>query len=260
MGQALCGLEYEQGATPSGGHPTWYRFGMCDTTTGMLSSLAVLQALYHRDRTGEGQAIDVDILSAAMFLASDTFIGPPSLPTRPHLDMQQTGLGPLHRLYRTADGWICVVVRTEEHWRNLCAAVGAPALATNPRFSTPDVRRGHAVELADELGARFQTATAAAWFAELDRQGVPCEISSETWQRDWYDDPDSVANQWVTDYHHPVWGKLEQAGRLFELAGTPGRVAGPPPIIGEHSREILAELGYSADDVAALHDTGVIGW
>src|SRR4029078_5015810 len=81
MGQALCGLEYEQGGTPNGGHPTWLRFGMCDATTGFLFSLAVLHALYRRDRTGLGQAVEVDILSSAMLLASDAFLGPDELST-----------------------------------------------------------------------------------------------------------------------------------------------------------------------------------
>ena len=106
MAQALCGLEYEQGATPNGGHPTWYRFGMTDAVTGMLTVIGVIQAPYERERTGIGPAVQTNILNAGMLLASDAFLGPPSLARRPHLDRAQTGLGPYYRLYETAEIWI----------------------------------------------------------------------------------------------------------------------------------------------------------
>ena len=260
MGQALCGLEYEQGGTPNGGHPTWYRFGMCDATTGFLSSLAVLQALYHRDRTGQGQAVEVDILSSAMLLASDAFIGPDDLPTRAHLDRDQTGFGPLHRLYRTKAGWLCVVARTDADWNALCHGLGLPRLLDDARFATSAARHDHAEELSAVLGERFQIGTAAAWFDILDQHGVPCEIASESWQDDWVDDPDAISNGWVTNYRHPVWGKFEQPGRLFELSDTPGHIAGPPPLIGQHTREILRAIDYSEEQVEKLRATGVVAW
>ena len=129
MGQAIAGHEYEQGATPNGGHPTWYRFGMCDATAGMFSIIGVLQALRERDRTGQAQQVAADILSGAMFLASDAFVGPDTLATRPHLDRLQMGLGPRYRLYETADGWLCIAAVRDDHWRALCVAIGQPDLA-----------------------------------------------------------------------------------------------------------------------------------
>ena len=81
---------------------------------------------------------------------------------------------------------------------------------------------------------------AAAWFEILDAHGVPCEVSSETWGEDWYDDPEVIEKEWVTDYRHAVWGRLEQPGRFLDLSDTPTRIAGPPPVVGAHTREILA--------------------
>ena len=117
MGQAIAGLEHEQGATPSGGHPTWYRFGMCDATAGLLSIIGVLQALRERERTGQAQWVEANILNGAMFLASDVLVGPGGPAPRRGLDRQQMGFGALYRLYATAEGWLCIAAPTNDHWR-----------------------------------------------------------------------------------------------------------------------------------------------
>jgi crotonobetainyl-CoA:carnitine CoA-transferase CaiB-like acyl-CoA transferase len=246
MAQALCGLEYEQGATPAGGHPTWYRFGMTDAVTGMLTVIGTLQALYERERSGEGQAVHANILDAGMLLASDAFVGPDSLPRRAHLDRQQTGLGPFYRLYETADGWICIAAITAEHRAGLAAVMGV---------QLPDADDAAATLLEEA----FRNRSALEWFHVLDEAGVPCERSVER-THDWYDDPDAIAAGWVASYEHPVWGRLEQPGTFVELSKTPGRIAGPPPIIGADTREILLELGYSDDEISELRAHRIVDW
>jgi crotonobetainyl-CoA:carnitine CoA-transferase CaiB-like acyl-CoA transferase len=248
MGQALAGHEYEQGATPNGGHPTWYRFGMCDATAGLLSIIGVLQALRERDRTGKAQWVAADILSGAVFLASDAFVGPPQLTTRPHLDRLQMGLGPRYRLYHTLDGWLCVAAVRDEHWRSLCTAIGRPELAEDPG------------SIASMLEETFASKSAEDWFEILDTHGVPCEVSSESWGQKWYDDPEVIEKGWVTNYTHAIWGRLEQPGRFLDFSDTPTRIAGPPPVIGAHTTEILRELGYDAEEVRSLRDNGVVAW
>ena len=124
MAQALCGLEYEQGASSSGGHPTWYRFGMTDAVSGMLSVLGVVQALYRREQSGEGQVVETDILSAGMLLASDEFVGPAGLVRRTPLDIGQTGLGPYYRLYETQQGWVCIAALGADHRERLHRVLG----------------------------------------------------------------------------------------------------------------------------------------
>jgi len=247
MAQALCGLEYEQGATPNGGHPTWYRFGMVDAVTGMLTVIGVLQALYQRERTGLGQSVETNILNAGMLLASDAFQGPDSLPRRPHLDREQTGFGPFYRLYETGDGWICVAALTKEHRRHLGEVLG---VATDLKAGEPG---------AAALEQAFRSRSALEWFDLLDGAGVPCEVSAVR-RDDWYDDSDAIVNGWVVGYEHPVWGRLEQPGMLVGLSSTPGSIAGPPPLIGADTQEILGELGYSDDEVSSLRTKGVVAW
>jgi crotonobetainyl-CoA:carnitine CoA-transferase CaiB-like acyl-CoA transferase len=270
MGQALAGIEWEQGATAAGGHPQWSRFGMCDAATGLLSVVGVLQALGHRERTGEGQQVETNILNAGMVFASDAIVADGGeVPARQHLDLLQRGLGPLYRLYETADGWLCVVIPSQDHWERLCGAVGRPELATDARFADADGRVANAGELGELLEETFATKAAADWFGVLDGAGVPCEVAYESPDDErssgqsappWFDDPAAQAAGWVTDYDHPIWGRLEQPGRLFELSETPGRLAGPPPVIGEHTREVLAELGYAGDEIDRLRAAGVVAW
>jgi crotonobetainyl-CoA:carnitine CoA-transferase CaiB-like acyl-CoA transferase len=260
MGQAMAGLEHEQGATPTGGHPTWYRFGMCDATAGLLSIIGVLQALRERDRTGQAQWVEANILNGAMFLASATSVANGQTVAGPHLDPLQMGLGPLYRLYPTSDGWLCVAAHREDHWRSLCLAIGQPELAEDPRFASAAARAAAGPVLSDVLEAVFGSRPAADWVTVLDAHGVPCEVSSETWGASWFDDPDVIANGWVADYQHPVWGRLQQPGAMVDLSATPTRIAGPPPVIGEHTAEILKELGYDSDVVGRLRDDGAIGW
>ena len=260
MGQAIAGHEYEQGATPSGGHPTWYRFGMCDATAGLLSIVGVLQALRERDRTGTAQWVAADILSGAVFLASDAFVGPEPLVTRPHLDRDQMGLGPLYRLYRTLAGWLCIAAVRDEHWQSLCSAIGRPELRDDPRFVTASARHAAGATLASALEEAFVGRTAVEWFDALDAHGVPCEVSSETWGERWFDDADVIDQGWVTDYRHALWGRFEQPGKFLDLSETPTRIAGPPPVVGAHTREILLELGYGATEVETLRRDGAVAW
>ena len=110
------------------------------------------------------------------------------------------------------------------------------------------------------LEAIFASRAANEWFKLLDAHGVPCEISSETWGGSWFDDADVIAKGWVADYHHPVWGRLQQPGAFFAFSDTPARIAGPPPMIGGHTEEILKELDYDIDEIQQLRDDGAVAW
>jgi crotonobetainyl-CoA:carnitine CoA-transferase CaiB-like acyl-CoA transferase len=236
MAQALCGVEWSQGATDAGGHPSWLRFGLTDAISGLLCVIGVLQALTERERTGDGQKVETDILRAGMLLASDGVAGPPSLPRRAELDREQTGRGPYERIYETADGWLCVVAPTDYEQDALRRVAGAEAAG---------------------LADAFRTRPASEWLELLDAAGVPAEpvrCLTDTWA----DDPDVVANGYVAAYDHPVWGRLEQPGPFVHLSGTPGRIQRGPALVGEHTREVLAELGFTVEEIDRMHSRGVV--
>jgi crotonobetainyl-CoA:carnitine CoA-transferase CaiB-like acyl-CoA transferase len=176
------------------------------------------------------------------------------------LDQQQTGYGPLCRLYETKDGWLCAVAPKDEQFRALCAALGAPGLATDRRFATQQARDQNADALAGEFERRFKTRTAQEWFAALDAAGVPCEVSINNGASRLFDDPANLASGLVAQYEHPVYGRMKEIGLTIRLSETPGHVWGPPPLIGQHTRDILGEIGYDATAQQDLRTRKVVTW
>jgi crotonobetainyl-CoA:carnitine CoA-transferase CaiB-like acyl-CoA transferase len=238
LAQSSCGLEQELGGEGNG--PNWYRFGMCDQACAVQSALAVLMALYWRERTGQGQLVDTSIVNGGVQLNTDAWIGPNGWSERPRTDSQQTGFGPLYRLYRASDGWLALACLGETHRRALASVVPGLDAETLERF--------------------FAERTAQESFDVLDTAGVPVELAPEDARRTWFTQPDVVAAGLVAEYQHPTYGRFRQFGHLVHLSETPGRIAGPPPLLGQHSREVLAELGYSDAEMQALRDHGVTLW
>ena len=108
--------------------------------------------------------------------------------------------------------------------------------------------------LQDELAGR----SAAEWVSLLEAAGVPAEVSDPTWPLRMFDDPELIDRGWVTHYDHPELGRFDQHGLLWDFSGTPSRIAGRPPMLGEHTTEILTEAGFSPDEIADLIGDGVV--
>jgi crotonobetainyl-CoA:carnitine CoA-transferase CaiB-like acyl-CoA transferase len=260
-GACLAGVQYEDGGMARGGKPLWSFCSLGDTGNGYLSAIAIIQALYHRDRTGEGQYCDTAIINAQLLNTSYAVARPDGSGfERPRVDAMQFGFSALNRLYETAQGWLCIVAATDDHWDRLCVALGLAALSADARFATAATRARYDAELATQIAAMLRTRAASDWFAALDGAGVPCEICDEQFSRRLHDDPQLRERGWVVSYQHPFVGKLDQIGLLFGLSDTPGRVQGRPLIVGENSRDILAELGYSSEDIEALCKGPVMPW
>ena len=258
--QASSGLEYEAGAVAEGNDPLYLRFGMCDTANAMLSVVGVLLALVHRDRTGQGQELWTSLHDGGIVFTSDSWTGPNGVSwDRPHLDRGLHGIGALYRLYQTAgDGWICLAAVAPDHWPRLCRALGLDPLVDDARFATPADRHRRGVALAELLQEVFSTRTASAWSALLDEAGVANQIPVDTDDgRRLLTDPTLVAAGLVADYEHPRLGRLRQFGQLIQLSDTPGRIAGPPPLVGQHTRPLLRAVGYRDADIDTLISEGV---
>ena len=231
-GAALAGASWMEGGVEAGNTPIWPVTSLGDTGNGYLSAIGIVQALRHRDRTGEGQFLDTSILYAHLLnssMASVALDGTPS--GRPELDAMQLGWGDRYRLHETADGWLCVALVSDDHLRAFHDVVGSSAMTDR---------------------------TAAEWFAALDAAGVPCEVSDPDFVLSLFDDPEIVEKGWVTSYDQLLVGKMEVMGLLFDLADTPGRVQGPPLVPGQDSRKVLADLGYDDERIEKLIATGVV--
>jgi crotonobetainyl-CoA:carnitine CoA-transferase CaiB-like acyl-CoA transferase len=252
-GCSLAGVTYEDGGTGDGGRPFWSLTSLGDTGNGFLSAIGVLQALFHRARTGEGQFVDTSILNAGLLVASAASLRPDgsSLP-RPRLDGMQLGLSPLYRLYETADGWLCIAVLNDHQWRDLIDVVGNPPELTSVSFGDAAGAPSTATMVANVLERHFRERDASTWFKALDTRGVPCEVSTTEYEETVFEDPEMLRLGYVSSHQHPVVGRYDSFGTLIDFSETPGTIWGPPPLVGQHSREILAEFGFTEPEIEQL--------
>jgi crotonobetainyl-CoA:carnitine CoA-transferase CaiB-like acyl-CoA transferase len=246
-GAALAGSEWMDGGLDNDGNPVWSVTSLGDVGNGFLSAIGMVQALYHRDRTGQGQFLDTSIVYAQLLNNSMAWVSPDgaTASSRPSLDKMQTGWTACYSLYETADGWFCIAARDDAERAALFTTTGiTPAAADD--------------ELRARLATAFATKPASEWFALLDAAGVPCEVSSPDYVLGLFDDPEMREKGWVTSYEHPIVGNIDVMGLLFDLSDTPGRIMGPPFIPGQHSREILRELGVADERIDELVGDKVI--
>ena len=252
-GCSLAGVTFEDGGCREGGKPFWSLTSLGDTGNGFLSAIGVIQALYHRQRTTEPQSVDTSILNAGMLVASMASITADgrALP-RPHLDGMQLGLDALYRLYETADGWLCLAAIRPEHWTALLKALGQPAWGDDPRFADAQSRAAYRSELEAQLEPIFRSRAAGALFELLDDHGVPCEVADGHFAERFFDDPEARALGLVVEQQHPKVGRFEHYGTSINFSDTPGLIWGPPPVCGQHTREILRDHDFGDDEIDAL--------
>jgi crotonobetainyl-CoA:carnitine CoA-transferase CaiB-like acyl-CoA transferase len=262
LGQAASGIEWEQGPVAEGNPPQWYRYGHGDVASAMSSVVALLMALYYRNRTGEGQSMWASIFNGSMLYTIDSWLNADGTPSpRVALDRDQLGLDPLYQLYETRDGWLQVAAVGHAHWPALCRAIKREDLLADGRFDTAAGRQEHRSVLSSILAEAFLAESAVDWRRALDGAGVPSEVSVETWDGETVlFDEELVRLGLVAEYEHPVLGRIRQFGNLVTFSDTPGRPHRPPPMLGEHTREILADLGYSEAEVDEYRARGVVYW
>jgi crotonobetainyl-CoA:carnitine CoA-transferase CaiB-like acyl-CoA transferase len=245
-GAALAGADWLDGGLDHDGIPFWPVVSLGDTGNGFLSAIAIVQALCHRDRTGRGQFVDTSIIYAQLLNTSTAWSTADGSRSgdRPSLDQMQLGLHAWHRLYETADGWLCVAALTDDERRKLGDVLGTGPVAVDAPF--------------DALEPAFARGSAREWFEALDAAGVPCEVSDPDFVLGLFDDPEITEKGWITSYRHPVVGKLDVMGLLFDFSETPGRIQGPPLVPGQDTRAILHELGFDDDHIDKLAAAGVV--
>ncbi|MFI5053797.1 MAG: CoA transferase, partial [Acidimicrobiia bacterium] len=233
--QSSCG--WEVAGAGEGNPPMWHRFGFMDHLCALSSLVATLLALYHRDRTGHGQQVAGSLLGGGVLTNSETYVGPDGvLAPFATLDARQVRVEPGYEIVDVRDGWIAIAARTDEQRGALHAATGVEDLA-----DAADVLRSHTVSDALRL---------------LDRAGVPSEEVRRDQKLAFFDDPVNREAGLVAQYPHAEWGVLEQPGSSWYFGDLETRFDHAPPVLGEHTVEILTEMGLAPEEIQALLDSG----
>jgi CoA:oxalate CoA-transferase len=229
---------------------------IADTIAGVFATCGILMALVHRQRTGQGQEVNVNLLDglismltarASNFLESEILVPP----VGNHLH----DLGPAGT-FETQDGHLNITAWPDETFRRLCAALNLGDLWTDPRFATPRERARHREALTDILNARLRLCPTTVWIGILHTQGVPCGPILQLDQV--FQDPQVLANQMVVACEHPLGGRRRLLGIPVKLTATPGEIRTPAPALGQHTEEILTALGYCSLLLAQWRQEGVI--
>jgi crotonobetainyl-CoA:carnitine CoA-transferase CaiB-like acyl-CoA transferase len=251
-GNSVGGTVWEDGGMAKGGRPYWSAASGGDLGNGYLSAIAMVQAIYHRDRTGEGQSVGTHIENAAMFANGRVYTRPDGTRIeRPTLDTQLHGFHALYRLYECSEGWLCLAVFNEREWDGLVSAM--PQLAGDSRFATADDRIANDEALITVLREAFLSDTAAGWFKILDQAGVPCEVSNPEFPEHVLDEAELQDREWfVSRPGHLRHGRVEMFGRVVQFSDTQAPILGPPSVPGQHSREILGRFGFTESQIDDL--------
>jgi crotonobetainyl-CoA:carnitine CoA-transferase CaiB-like acyl-CoA transferase len=225
---------------------------IADLNAGLYACYAVLAAYIHRLKTGQGQRIDTSLLEAGLaytFWESAIFFATGENP--PPMGSAHRLLAPYQAL-RASDGYLTVGAGNQRNWEQLCRVIGREDLSSDSRFATNGDRTRHQRELAETLEAVFATRSVAEWLAALERAGVPAGPVYNIEQV--YRDPQVQAREMVVSVEHPKAGPTKNIGMPVKLSATPGQIRRPAPMLGEHTDEILRELGISHQSIQALRE------
>jgi crotonobetainyl-CoA:carnitine CoA-transferase CaiB-like acyl-CoA transferase len=227
-----------------------------DLGTGMMAAYAVMNALFHRERTGQGQKVEVSLFETALSLISYHAVG--YLLTGQVPQRQGSGHPMIvpYQVFPTQDGEIFIVGSNQRLWSRICQALSREDLLQDPRFESNHERVKYRHLLVPMLQSETQKYATAELREMLDKAGVPCAPVNTLDQV--LTDPQTQAREMIIDMPHPRIPDLRLLGIPIKLSESPGDVRLPPPLKGQHTEEVLTDIGYSAADLETLRARHVI--
>ncbi len=253
VAQAYGGIMVEQGGGP-GREPVALQGGFADQVSAMLLALAISSALYARQRTGEGQKVEVSLLGSQLIFQNRYLLNYLRTGRQPVRTTWRRS--PTYTHYRTADGYVAVAAVNPDHWQPFCRAIGRADLIVDPRFEEPFERERTAAELTDILEQHFLTRATQEWLDALIAEDVPCGPVQD--YAAVAADEQVLANGYIEEIDHPALGRLRVPGVPIHMSGTPPRRPGPAPDLGQNTEEVLLDLGYTWQKIEQLRADGVI--
>jgi len=239
-----------------GGPPIKVGVAIADIAGGMFASYGIVAALYNREKTGKGQAVDISLLDsqvAWLTYRAGAYFASGEVP-------QPVGSGhPVivpYQAFKTKDVYINIAVGNDQLWERFCKAVGLEKVMNDPKFATNAKRVENREEIVKIIGDLIAAKYGEEWLKILTDAGVPCGPIYTVDKI--FSDPQVLHRQMLQELDHPKVGKIKVAGTPVKLSDTPGEVKSAPPVLGQHTQEILTQLGYSDKDVTKLKEEKVI--
>lgn len=255
IAQGMSGLMSITGEGP-GRPPVKTGAPISDINAGILAAMGCVSAYCHALRTGEGQKVDTSLFEAAITqtywqsaIAFATGRAPEPMGSAHPLNAP-------YQAFRTADGWINIGAANQKNWERFLDVIEMPELNEDPRFASNRDRMANLSELTAILDGKMSSRTSGEWLDAMERAGLPAGPVLDILEM--HADPQAQARDMIVETRHPMAGPVKSLGLPVKFSQTPGAVTGPAPLLGEHSREVLAESGYGGNEIAQLIAAGAV--
>jgi crotonobetainyl-CoA:carnitine CoA-transferase CaiB-like acyl-CoA transferase len=240
-----------------GAEPMKVGVAVSDLVTGLYTAIAILAAVIHQARTGEGQAIDMalfDCQVAALANQATNYLAGGMVPGR--LGNAHPNIVP-YQVFETGDGHLILATSNDNQFRRFCAVAGLSGVADDPRYATNAERVARRQEVVDMIKPIFPTRTTAAWIDALEAANVPCGPINRV--DEVFSDPQAVARGLTIAMNHSAAGALKLPASPLRLSATPPEYVSAPPLLGEHTETVLSGiLGLDAGEIATLRQRGIV--
>jgi crotonobetainyl-CoA:carnitine CoA-transferase CaiB-like acyl-CoA transferase len=254
IAQGFSGLMSVTGTAETG--PMRAGIAICDLLGGIFAAQGILLALEARHRTGRGQKVETSLIEAIISVLSWSAgiyfdSGRPPGPAGNHHPLSSP-----HGVFQASDRPFNIAVGNEAMWRTFVKVIGRPELASEPRFDSLGHRLKNRDVLTAEVNAALSSASAQQWIDRFNEAGIPSGPILN--MEEMFAHPQIAAREMLVRMAHPALGEFKTTGLGVKLGATPGQIS-RPPLVGEHTEEVLRAYGYSADEIAHLRDLKAIG-